>query len=430
MRRIMSLLLKNRKLHSYLLRTYAAIEQEKDQVKIVSASVPEVTPLRIRKGSLSGLRFNLLVPTVSARHVFGGISTALEFFHRLTAGCKNIRIVLTDDVHFAHADNVAFGDWKILTLDQDDIGGKTIVNAANRGNKTLSVIEGDIFIATTWWSAFLLKDLLDMKIAEFGSDQEEKYIYLIQDYEPGFNAWSSRYALAESTYRDVGRCISVFNSSMLRDFFQQEGYNFNQCYCFEPVLNSGLRRHLVNLPARPRQQKLLIYGRPSVSRNAFEIIVMALQAWTKSHPNSGWRFFSAGEEHPDINVGNGHILVSLGKLSLDDYAYELATSYAGLSLMISPHPSYPPLEMAAFGVKVITNAYRSKNLSKISPNIISVDETSPSSIVRQLSLLLQQYDIDPYAVGVNSEWLDRYVTSLDPFDQIIGLIRTEFEINS
>ena len=32
----------------------------------------------------------------------------------------------------------------------------------------------------------------------------------------------------------------------------------------------------------------------------------------------------------------------------------------GISLMESPHPSYPPIEMALFGVNVITNIYESK----------------------------------------------------------------------
>ena len=42
--------------------------------------------------------------------------------------------------------------------------------------------------------------------------------------------------------------------------------------------------------------------------------------------------------------------------------------------MCSPHPSYPPLEMATFGVKTITNSFMTKDLSTFSPNIISVDD--------------------------------------------------------
>lgn len=40
-------------------------------------------------------------------------------------------------------------------------------------------------------------------------------------------------------------------------------------------------------------------------------------------------------------------------------------TYAGISLMSSPHPSYPPLEMSVFGIKVITNNYSNKDLSSL-----------------------------------------------------------------
>jgi hypothetical protein len=45
--------------------------------------------------------------------------------------------------------------------------------------------------------------------------------------------------------------------------------------------------------------------------------------------------------------------------------------------MISPHPSYPPLEMAEAGVLTITNKYGSKDLSQRFPEIISIDRVDP-----------------------------------------------------
>jgi hypothetical protein len=65
---------------------------------------------------------------------------------------------------------------------------------------------------------------------------------------------------------------------------------------------------------------------------------------------------SVGELHRDIRLARGVILQSKGKLSLEEYAACLEDAAIGLSLMVSPHPSYPPLEMAEFSVRVITNA--------------------------------------------------------------------------
>jgi len=45
----------------------------------------------------------------------------------------------------------------------------------------------------------------------------------------------------------------------------------------------------------------------------------------------------------------------------------------GLSLMYSPHPSYPPLDIAACGGVVLTNKYANKQELSYSKNIICVD---------------------------------------------------------
>jgi O-antigen biosynthesis protein len=54
---------------------------------------------------------------------------------------------------------------------------------------------------------------------------------------------------------------------------------------------------------------------------------------------------------------------------------------------VSPHPSYPPLEMASFGVKVITNDYDSKNLSETNNNIYSLREISTKTLSELLDRL-------------------------------------------
>ena len=65
-------------------------------------------------------------------------------------------------------------------------------------------------------------------------------------------------------------------------------------------------------------------------------------------------------------------------LGLDDYARQMRESDLLLSLMLSPHPSYPPLEMAACGGVTVTTAFANKSaaaLAALSPNIIGVEPT-------------------------------------------------------
>ncbi len=105
-----------------------------------------------------------------------------------------------------------------------------------------------------------------------------------------------------------------------------------------------------------------------------------------------WIIYSLGESHSDIALGNGVVLRSRGKLSLDDYARMLKESAIGISLMVSPHPSYPPLEMAHFGVLTITNTFANKDLSKWHQNIVSIDILTPQNLCNALVGLIEAYN--------------------------------------
>jgi hypothetical protein len=52
----------------------------------------------------------------------------------------------------------------------------------------------------------------------------------------------------------------------------------------------------------------------------------------------------------------------------------MGTIDVGLSLMYTPHPSYPPLDLAASGAVVVTNKFANKtDLSQYSSNIICAE---------------------------------------------------------
>jgi hypothetical protein len=78
---------------------------------------------------------------------------------------------------------------------------------------------------------------------------------------------------------------------------------------------------------------------------------------------------------PDLDLGRGLGMTNVPWLALDEWARYLRGSTLLLSLMLSPHTSYPPLEMAACGGTAITNTFESKTaaaLAAISPRIIGV----------------------------------------------------------
>lgn len=378
---------------------------------IPETSVAEATPLGARQSTFEDSRLNLLVPSLAIQHVFGGVSTALDVFLEIGKRFQNLRIILTEQQSFALTDNPKFSDWKILGLNDEDIGGRTIVAAGDRWGKTLAINANDRFVATAWWTAVSAKSLQDAQARLF--NKKFLFVYLIQDYEPGFYAWSARYALASATYDNPGIYIPIFNTRILRNFFAEQGLSASNALFFEPSLNPVLRQNLSGV--EKKNKRILVYGRPSVERNCFPIITMGLRELVSRGMASGWEFVSAGELHPPIELGAGHFLRSVGKLSIEGYAQELASASIGISLMMSPHPSYPPLEMAAFGVQVITNGYGSKDLSTFHPAIKSLLTLSPEHLANAIAK----------AIGEHQDFVDPKLFEVDAFIDFQRFVRGE-----
>jgi hypothetical protein len=96
-----------------------------------------------------------------------------------------------------------------------------------------------------------------------------------------------------------------------------------------------------------------------------------------------------------VQLANGRTVRSAGKLQLEKYAELLQTTAVGLSLMASPHPSYPPLEMAHFGVLTITNGYANKDLSSAHDNIISIRDIRPETIANATAAACKKFEVAP-----------------------------------
>jgi hypothetical protein len=123
-----------------------------------------------------------------------------------------------------------------------------------------------------------------------------------------------------------------------------------------------------------------------------------LRLWAERYPEfADWDVVSAGLAHDPIRIGANRALRSLGKLSLDGYADLLRTTAVGLSLMSSPHPSYPPLEMAHFGLLTITNRYANKDLGPSHDNIISIPDIDAPTIAAALAQACERFAADPEA---------------------------------
>ena len=131
-------------------------------------------------------------------------------------------------------------------------------------------------------------------------------------------------------------------------------------------------------------------------RNCYPAVEKGMRAWVERYPEfSNWEILSAGMAHKPLDLGGGRVMKSAGKLAMDQYGELLLRSAAGLSLMSSPHPSYPPLEMAHFGMFTVTNSYTNKDLTTSHENIVSIDNIAPDTIADALAQACRKFEADP-----------------------------------
>jgi SAM-dependent methyltransferase len=352
----------------------------------------EIYPVNAARSSASCRRLNILIPTVKPDKIYGGVASALKCAKALRAAIGagwEVRVIVTsDEVDAPSMQEIAkrLTVRPVLAEPNDDVGGTVVVDLKSRKHLPLALRAGDVFFATAWWTADLAFRLQDRQKEMFGG--AASVVYMIQDYEPGFYPWSDRYAAAGATYLRGNDTIALINSEELANFMTAR-YHFAHAFCIPFAIDQEIAAHL-----RPtvKQKKILAYGRPSVPRNLFETIVESARVWQGRNPeeNCTYEIVFAGEAVDSSCLGELENARAVGKLSLKDYALQLNEAAIGISIMISPHPSYPPLEMAAAGCVTITNRYDQKDLSRRADNIISLDEVTPGTLADALNVAISR----------------------------------------
>jgi glycosyltransferase involved in cell wall biosynthesis len=317
---------------------------------------------------------NVLVPGLGMKHMSGGPNTALNIAYRLAKAGITVRLVATDAP--LDADDGPFWDHigKVSGVGER-LANVELVDASQR-SAPFRIGSNDVFFATAWWTAQMVKYIVPRLSVK-------TFVYLIQDYEPILHPYSSQSAMAEETYGlDI---IPVINTSLLADFlrlnkigrFANEEFA-SRALAFEPAVD---RTHFYHEETTGEKRTLLFYARPTNGiRNLTELGIGALQkaiamGWLDP---SQWRFVGMGEKFEPISLGGGAMLEAAPWVDFEGYAAQMRGADVLLSLMLSPHPSYPPLEMAACGKPVVTSRCANKDaeaLSLISKNIIAVEPT-------------------------------------------------------
>jgi hypothetical protein len=353
-------------------------------------------------------RLNLVIPTVNPALAFGGVTTGIEIFILLGMRCgADMRIIL-DDLD-KHPDESVVRKME----ERADLAPKKVEIVARKNfEPEIGVRAADVFIAFNWWTAFNIQPLVEFQTLLAGV--RLPYLYIYQEFEPGFYPYSSTHLLAWQATRGMGEWWAIYNSSQLASFVKALGAEPSRSFVVEPHLPQALKSY-ISAPRPPKRRRILVYGRPGIQRNCYPMLLKGLARWAETYPAaSTWEVVSAGTLHAPERLAKGIKLRSLGKLSLPEYAELLSQSAIGVSLMCSPHPSYPPLEMAHFGLMTITNSYSFKDLSGVHDNIVSLSDTSPDALAQTLAQLCDTFAADPL-IGIRGQSrLPSYLTQ-DPY---------------
>ena len=331
---------------------------------------------------------NVLLPSLRLRHMSGGPNTALLLAAHLAEVGEWVRIIATDaSMEGEHA--ALYPHMDALFQRQVNRERITLVDGFDR-TFPIQIGANDIFLATAWWTAQMVKSAID-------KTNYDQFIYLIQDFEPILHEGSTFQARALETYGLPH--IPVINTRLLLDHLVKEGCG---CYSessfvsdatfFEPAID---RAHYfpaaneVRNSAAQKKHVLLFYARPTMARrNLYEIGLVALRQAVSTGviDKDTWEVWAMGEKLNPVPLGNGVVLNPLPWMNFEAYAERVRTADLLLSLMLSPHPSYPPLEMAASGKFVVTNSFSVKTeerMHALSPNII-VAAPTPDSVAAAL----------------------------------------------
>src|SRR6266542_859023 len=331
---------------------------------------------------------DVLLPSLRVEDMSGGPNTALLLAGHLAETGESVRLIATG-VSTGGKEIAIYSHMDRLLQRQVDRGRITLVDGSDRSNPIM-VGANDLFLATAWWTAQMAKDGMQ-------KTNYDKFIYLIQDFEPILHEGSTYQALALDTYGLPH--IPVVNSKLLRDHLIKEGCGrySQQAFAedalfFEPAIDRSRffpDVHKKQDPGVPKRRVLLFYARPTrARRNLFEIGVVALRRAVAAGllEKDTWEIWGMGEQFDAVPLGNGVFLDPLPWMSFDGYGERVRTADLLLSLMFSPHPSYPPLEMAASGKLVVTNSFSVKTAERmraLSPNIL-VAAPNPDSVAAVL----------------------------------------------
>jgi O-antigen biosynthesis protein len=356
-------------------------------------------------------RISLVTDSIGSGSLFGGVGTALLLAaHLANRSNAALRIVTRTEVpsplnaaqilgaygiRLKHDIQLAFCPSAVNSADSQNIAG-----AAG-----LDIHPSETFVTTSWWTT----------AATLPSVPHSSIIYLLQEDERMFYPFGDDRVQCERILNNQDIRF-VINTRLLYDHLIASGLDQlkRNGSCFEPAFPKSLFHE------RQRElggkKRFFFYARPNNLRNLFYVGIDIIDKAV----NEGildleqWDILLVGNHIPNVTFGDGYLPERCEGLDWEAYADLVGTVDLGLCLMYTPHPSYPPFDLAASGAVVVTNKFGNKqDLSSYSRNIICAELNTEASLdaLRAGAALAQDKEARARnfaASGLSADWAQSF----------------------
>ena len=270
----------------------------------VRAVADKIAPLRLVVRDDAPRRVNVLIPTIDLEHFFGGYIAKLNLARRLAERGLRVRVVTVDPTL------ALTRSWEPALQSYSGLAGllDAVEFAFGRESLGLEVSRADAFVATTWWTAHIAH-------AALRSLEADRFLYLIQEYEPFTFPMGSHEALARESYALPH--AALFSTELLRDYFRAHRLGvFADGSGDAAVFRNAITA--IDAPAREEMsrretRRLLFYARPEqhAARNLFELGALGLrEAFARGAFDRRWTLSGIGTTGSggSLDVGGGATL--------------------------------------------------------------------------------------------------------------------------
>ena len=318
----------------------------------------QLQPLQVFYVPHSAQRINLVTDSINSGSLFGGVGTSMIFSALLAEAMGySLRIITrtekAQEQNFRHV----LENNGITWMQNVEFVFANVLD----GRSEVDIGDNDLFVTTSWWTTWGVIESID----------EANIIYLLQEDERMFYPYGDDHLRCAEILNN-STIQFVVNSRLLYDYFVSEGLNNIRTngLWFEPAFYPST----FFLEDTPRGEKsnFFFYARPNNVRNLFYLGVEAIsEAVSRGILDlNKWELYFVGKDLPNLRIGKSYSPRLIENLTWREYGDLVRKIDLGLCLMYSPHPSYPPLDLAASGAVVVTNRFGPKqNLDSYSKNI-------------------------------------------------------------